>query len=81
VSIFEGVTLGPITLPTPPETVTLVRMPIALDVLAPIVEALTLAFGEGLVIRTDTGIDGWLVIARPKSQDSGPEPVTGRNTP
>ena len=63
--IFEGV-IGPgIALPVPAETVALLRMPIPLGSLGSVVTGLKGTYGEGLVIRTDAGIDGWLVIARP----------------
>lgn len=63
--LFEGAVGPGITLPVPPETVALLRMPIPLGSLGPIVTGLKGTYGEGLVIRTDAGIEGWLVIARP----------------
>lgn len=50
-------------LPVPPEAVALLRIPIPLGSLSPIVTGLKGTYGEGLVIRTDLEIDGWLAIA------------------
>lgn len=68
-SIFEGVVApGGITLPVPAETVALLRMPVALGALSPLIQGLKGTYGEGLVVRTDAGIDGWMVIAAPSDE-------------
>jgi len=64
-SLFEGVTGPGMNLPVPPETVALLRMPIPLGSLGDVVTGLKGTYGEGLVIRTDAGITGWMVIATP----------------
>lgn len=69
--LFEGVIGEGLTLPVPPETVALLRMPIPLGSLGSVVAGLKGTYGEGLVIRTDAGIDGWLVIARPDAPAAG----------
>lgn len=68
-SVFDNV--GPITLPVPPETVALLRMPLPLTALSDVIHGLQATYGDGLVVRTDTGIEGWMVIARPDSKPDG----------
>lgn len=51
-------------LPVPPETVAVLKLPIPLDALTGIVTVLERTYGPDLVIRTDAGIEGWMVIAR-----------------
>lgn len=68
--VFEGVRGGTIQLPVDDRVVVLVRLPLSIDALGELSEPLRKEFGDDLVIRTDTGIDGWLVYARPASADS-----------
>lgn len=68
--IFEGI-IGPgIDLPVPDESIALLRMPVALGSLSELIAGLKGTYGDGLVIRTDAGITGWMVIARTDSDDS-----------
>lgn len=61
--VFEGV-IGPdVDLLVPPETVAMLKMPVPLGSLGPLVQGLKGTYGDGLVIRTDAGINGWMVIA------------------
>lgn len=69
--VFDGVVGPGIQLPVPTEVIALLRMPISITPLAEIVPRLDAAYGQGLVIRTDLAIEGWLVIALPQSQGSG----------
>lgn len=45
--------------------VALIRLPVGITPLHDIATALDRHLGPGLVFRTDTGIHGWAVIARP----------------
>lgn len=44
--------------------VALLRLPVGVTELALIVDAINESYGPELVFRTDTGIEGWLFIAR-----------------
>lgn len=57
-----------LTLPVPPETVAVFKYPLPLDALGGFVKMLERSYGAGLVIRTDAGIDGWMVVARPTNE-------------
>lgn len=67
---FEGEVGGPIRPPVDDRVVVMVRLPASIDALAALSKPLRREFGDDLVIRTDTGIDGWLVYSRPLSADS-----------
>lgn len=54
----------------PPETVAVLGLPVSIDGLVAVTKALETAYGKDLVIRTDvSGVDGWILIARPESGD------------
>lgn len=69
--VFD-IVFGPArSLPVPAETVALLKMPVPLGALGAMVAGLKGTYGDGLEIRTDAGVDGWMVIATPSSPDSG----------
>lgn len=53
-----------LTMPVPPETVAVLRLPVSIDGAVAVTRVLEKAYGPGLVIRTDAGLDGWMVVAR-----------------
>lgn len=56
-------------LPVPPGAVAVLRLPIPIDGLYALNLALVEAYGPGLVVRTDAGLDGWMVVARKDAPD------------
>lgn len=70
--VFEGIVGPGIDLPVPAEAIALLRMPVALGSLTELIAGLKGTYGDGLVIRTDAGVTGWMVIAVPTS----PNPET-----
>lgn len=60
-----------LTLPVDESVVVMLRLPVSVTPLYELTKKLSAAYGEGLVVRTDTGIDGWLAIALPEPTDSG----------
>lgn len=60
-------------LPVPSGTVAVLRLPMPVDGLVELMPALAEAYGPDLVIVTDAGLDGWMVVARkddPEDLDS-----------
>lgn len=55
----------PPTVPVDESVVALVRLPVGLTMLHDVATALDTHLGPGLVFRTNTGIQGWAVIAKP----------------
>jgi hypothetical protein len=56
----------PPTVPVDESVVALVRLPLGVAPMYDIATVLDKHLGPGLVFRTDTGIAGWAVIARPE---------------
>ncbi|WP_314429610.1 hypothetical protein [Microbacterium lacticum] len=54
--------------PVDGRVVALVRLPVGVTALYEISMALDKHLGPDLVIRTDTGIDGWCVISKPEPE-------------
>jgi hypothetical protein len=53
----------------PPTTVALLKLPVSIAPLAETTSALRKAYGDDIVIRTDTGISGWMVLATDTSSE------------
>ena len=74
-SPFQLGEMGPFAM-VPPETVALLKLPIGITPLYEASQALQAAYGKDIVIRTDAGLHGWIVMARPTegegSRDSQP---------
>lgn len=66
---FDSIPGAPLSLPVDDRVVALVRLPVSLTNLPKITAALVAEHGDDLVIRTDTGIAGWVVLSRPKAED------------
>lgn len=65
----EAASVFPLTVPVDESVVALLRLPIGVTPMYEIVGAIDKHLGPGLVFRTDTGIQGWAVIARPEPTD------------
>jgi hypothetical protein len=62
----------------PAETVAVLGLPVSIDGLVAVTKALEVAYGKGLVIRTDQqGADGWIVVARDGHKPDEQEPTPG----
>ncbi|MBQ9917385.1 MAG: hypothetical protein IJO71_09345 [Microbacterium sp.] len=59
----------PPTVPVDESVVALVRLPLGVTPMYDVAMTLDKHLGPGLVFRTDTGIQGWAVIARPEHAD------------
>lgn len=65
----EAASNFPPTVPVDESVVALVRLPLGVTPMYDIASSLDRHLGPGLVFRTDTGIQGWAVIARPGPTD------------
>ncbi len=62
----------PPAVPVDDTVVALIRLPVGLTPLHEIATVLDKHLGPGLVFRTDTGIQGWAVFARPDDREEEP---------
>lgn len=66
----EAASRFPLAVPVDDRVVALLRLTVGLTALHEISKALDRCLGPDLVIRTDTGVDGWCVISKPQPEDS-----------
>lgn len=66
---FENAQFPQMSVPVPDETVALLRIPMWVGGLSQIVDGLKALYGPDLLILTDVGLNGWMVIARSNTLD------------